>query len=378
MRWSSANNELDWGTLMPEVARRLLGEPQRIEAGGNTWRYGTYGSMAVNVGGERGGTWYDFEAAEGGGVLDLVATKLSSDRAGAVRWLKEQGLIASRSAGAPRIAPRVPPPKPKPQQKPVPTADLAAAILRVAVRADDTAARVYLAQRWTWPPPGIGPDLPPMVQWLPAAAVAGLPTWPGRGGRRDRMGLPAQTVGAVVFAFAVPGTPADAVSLVAVAADGRRLAWRQGKSLTFGPSRGRVFTARDDPGGSLWLVEGECDALALTLYGHGGVVRSVGGTSGYRVAGVAADPDNRPVVLVPDADHVGVAAVTSLLTGLPGRAVRLAPWPPPSDGDPARWLADRLVERVGIREDGGQDPASAVAGAWRDVLSDVARRNGLI
>ena len=50
----------DFAALLPDVARRLRGEPERIEAGGATWRYGSHGSLAVHVGGAwlaARGTW---------------------------------------------------------------------------------------------------------------------------------------------------------------------------------------------------------------------------------------------------------------------------------------------------------------------------------
>ena len=52
----------DFAALLPDVARLLLGDPPRIEAGGATWRYRGRGSLAVHVGGARAGTWRDHEA----------------------------------------------------------------------------------------------------------------------------------------------------------------------------------------------------------------------------------------------------------------------------------------------------------------------------
>ena len=122
------------------------------------------------------------------------------------------------------------------------------------------------------------------------------------------------------------------------------------------------------------LVEGEADALALAVTGAGGVVRAVLGTAGYR-AEAATDHERRPVVVVPDADHAGAAAVTKLLAAdLGGRSVRLAPWPAPPSGDPAEWLAEWLAERAAIREyDGGLPRIEADRAAWRDLLAAVDR-----
>ena len=117
-------------------------------------------------------------------------------------------------------APVVAPPAPKPR----PTADVAAAILAAAVPADDTPARAYLASRGTWPPLSTGPDLPPVVRWLPPDAWPHLPTWID-GGRERRLSPPRDGVtrlvagapppplcGAVVFELRRPGCAPDAVA----------------------------------------------------------------------------------------------------------------------------------------------------------------------
>ena len=187
--------------------------------------------------------------------------------------------------------------------KPSKTAPLAAAILAASVPADNTPARAYLAQRWTWPPLGIGPDLPASVCWC---SVADVP---------PRCGLPTDSAGVVVYVFRRPDDDdAPAVALEAVTSAGRLPSprWRR----TYGSRTGRVFEVPVAAGGAVVLVEGERDALALTL--TAGVVRAVGGTAGYRPT-AAADRAARAVVLVPDADHAGTAAVTRLLAGLPGR-----------------------------------------------------------
>ena len=407
----------DWPALLPDVARRLLGEPPRIEADGATWRYRAHGSLAVHVGGAQRGTFRDFEADVSGGTLRLVEHLADCDRAGALRYLADARLIAPSGApdapaaaatvesgtAAPRSLPEssvrrsVSDPRgpggawtrpesaapagagPGPQGgdsgRPAPTAEVAAAILAAAVPADDTPARVYLARRFTWPPLGTGPSLPPVVRWLPAAAVVDLPAWSTRDGAPRRLVLPADAAGCVVYRLAPPGArlaAADAVSIDAVTVDGELTAPRLRR--TYGAKTGHVFEARRRPGGAVVLVEGEADALALAVTGAGGVVRAVLGTAGYRPA-AAIDHERRPVVLVPDANHAGAAAVTKLLAAdLDGRAMRLAPWPAPATGDVAAWLAAELSERAGIREyDGALPRPDADRAAWRDLLAAVDR-----
>ena len=270
-----------------------------------------------------------------------------------------------------------------------PTIEVARAILTVAVPADDTPARIYLKRRGTWPPFGMGPDLPSSVRWLEAAAVEALPTWT-KNGKPRRLVLPTDAAGAVVFEFACPGQPPDGVSLTAVTVAGNRLLLGGEKTRTFGGQAGRVFEPRNIPGGHLWLVEGECDALALTLCGYGGVIRSVH-TGGYQLAALT-DPARRNVVLVPDCDvrgdEAGLRFYRQALEANMTRRVRL--WPPSEErlgavdthrigGDPADWLEGWFTERAGIREyDGGMSRADADATAWNDVLSAIRRGEKLI
>ena len=55
-----------------DVARVLLGEPNLVLSTRTQLRYGTHGSLAIEIAGDKRGTWYDHEHEVGGGVLDLV------------------------------------------------------------------------------------------------------------------------------------------------------------------------------------------------------------------------------------------------------------------------------------------------------------------
>ena len=59
--------QIDWQRIAPEVALQLLGEPSSKRS--HEWRYGTHGSLVVNV---DAGTWWDFENDKGGGLIDLI------------------------------------------------------------------------------------------------------------------------------------------------------------------------------------------------------------------------------------------------------------------------------------------------------------------
>ena len=190
MQMISAHPTVDWAGLLPAVARHLLGEPTRIESGGDTWRYRSRGSLVVHVTGERRGTWHDFEAGTHGGTLALIQHVKHLHKADALRWLEAEGLIEPRTGA--RSTPHRPPipsssmaPPPGTAPKRSKTVLLAAEILAAAVDADDTPARAYLAARCTWPPFGIGPNLPLAVRWCAARDVsssvrpAHCRRWPG-------------------------------------------------------------------------------------------------------------------------------------------------------------------------------------------------------
>ena len=91
--------KLDFDGLMESVALRLLGEPTQKR--GNEWRYGSRGSLSINL---ESGTWFDHEANEGGGVLDLIRRQ-GHERPEA--WLQSEAL-------GPRVISASEPTTPKP------------------------------------------------------------------------------------------------------------------------------------------------------------------------------------------------------------------------------------------------------------------------
>src|SRR3954454_12045851 len=78
---------------MRPVAAALLGEPNRHLSNGKELRYGSHGSLSVDL---EAGTWFDHENKVGGGVLDLVRRQLRCDRGAALDWLREKAIIAPR------------------------------------------------------------------------------------------------------------------------------------------------------------------------------------------------------------------------------------------------------------------------------------------
>jgi hypothetical protein len=74
--------------LMEPVARNLLGEPNKRLSKQDELPYGNRGSLAIDL---KKGTFYDHEANEGGGVLDLITRECPN--ADPLVWLRSEGLI---------------------------------------------------------------------------------------------------------------------------------------------------------------------------------------------------------------------------------------------------------------------------------------------
>src|SRR5262245_26206417 len=78
--------------LMDPLARRFFGEPNPhlSKKGANELRFGSNGSLKVDL---KNGRWFDFEANQGGGVLDLIKREVhcASERE-CFEWLEHEGL----------------------------------------------------------------------------------------------------------------------------------------------------------------------------------------------------------------------------------------------------------------------------------------------
>ena len=88
----------DLVSIAPPVCERLLGEPSSRSS--REWRWGRKGSFRLKL---DTGTWSDFQAEEGGGVLALVMREQRLDKAGALAWLEQQHRqdILSRNGACP-------------------------------------------------------------------------------------------------------------------------------------------------------------------------------------------------------------------------------------------------------------------------------------
>jgi hypothetical protein len=86
-----------------DVARHFFGTPNRALSKGSEMRYGSRGSLSVDI---KKGVWRDHETGEGGGTLDLVMREMKfSTRAEAAQWLEDEGFIRSDRSTEPKSKP---------------------------------------------------------------------------------------------------------------------------------------------------------------------------------------------------------------------------------------------------------------------------------
>ncbi len=87
---------------MADLAQSLLGAPNPGHSTRSQLRYGTKGSLAVEIAGPRAGRWYDHEAGVGGDGLELIRHHKGLSDAEARRWARDWiGDIQFRSASRP-------------------------------------------------------------------------------------------------------------------------------------------------------------------------------------------------------------------------------------------------------------------------------------
>lgn len=77
----------DIASYMGDVARRLLGEPNKALSTERELRYGSRGSLSVDL---DKGVWHDHEAGAGGGVLSLIERETKHPNGAAVEWMKAE------------------------------------------------------------------------------------------------------------------------------------------------------------------------------------------------------------------------------------------------------------------------------------------------
>lgn len=131
-----------------ELARELLGEPNRELSSAQQLRFGTKGSVAVETTGQDKGRWFDHEAGTGGAGLELIRHRLGlgekAARDWARKWLGEPDSGPSRKATLPAPA------SGSAQSEPPNGEDRAAKVAEIVRRTEplvSTPALTYLRKR---------------------------------------------------------------------------------------------------------------------------------------------------------------------------------------------------------------------------------------
>lgn len=90
----------DFADMIEPAAVNLLGEPNARLSNARELRWGRHGSFAVDV---SRGTWFDFEAGTGGGLLALVARETgAATTAACMDWLRAAGLLPGEAESVTR------------------------------------------------------------------------------------------------------------------------------------------------------------------------------------------------------------------------------------------------------------------------------------
>ena len=79
----------EFAQIIGPLAQSFFGEPNRVYSSEFELRYGSKGSFSVDL---RKGTWYDHEAGEGGGALDLVTRETQLTGPERLEWLEDPRL----------------------------------------------------------------------------------------------------------------------------------------------------------------------------------------------------------------------------------------------------------------------------------------------
>ena len=242
----------DFVSIAPAVVERLLGEPSSRSA--RELRWGRKGSFRLKL---DTGTWSDFEAGEGGGVLALVMREERLDKSGALAWLETQGFLSSSSgrdkigaygAVSGKTIARESPHSPAnqgsttmtPARSPKETLRWIRRQILPIADASDHPIRAWMRRRNLWRPEL---PLPPSLRWIAADAPVFRRTHSGAGA----IAFPLAPVSA--WRASYPDTPSPtAVQLVCIDAMAREqtirtpraIAWTSRSSATpdlpYGPS----------------------------------------------------------------------------------------------------------------------------------------------
>ena len=90
---NNGNSKADFAPLTHDVALALLGEPNPAYSSKTELRYGSKGSLAIDL---TKGVYHDHETDDSGGVLGLIQRERGVDKNEAITWLVDHGFIRAR------------------------------------------------------------------------------------------------------------------------------------------------------------------------------------------------------------------------------------------------------------------------------------------
>ena len=293
----------DWNAITEATARQLKGEPNQRLSSHRELRWGSRGSFKLTVAGEDIGSWYDWEAREGGrGAVGLAAYLLGTDRDGALDWLRQSGHLDGRPINSSPI------PRASTATVHRPTTDrsgLARSIWRsseIIPRVSAHPARRWFSKRHLWPEEL---PTPPMLRWIPA-----------RGAHMGAGSIVAMLSTPRAWSNEWPFVPAPTgVQAISVDEHGQPSLDRPPdkgglNKRTLGVANGAVCIIGNpvlsESGTPVRVAEGLADALAIAARYEGPVVAMIG-TSGMRNPEVTAWLATAPagVIIHADADQAG-------------------------------------------------------------------------
>lgn len=156
----------------PAVAEALLGPPNKALSSRSEWRWGSKGSLALELQGPKRGQWFDHEAGEGGGLLDLIQREKRCNFVDALAWARNW-TGADPDGGSVPAMPR--PAVPAPENDGTVDADEAATLAQrikaaqhiasACVPLGGTAGERYLVETRGIPAPAI--SWPDAIRWHP-------------------------------------------------------------------------------------------------------------------------------------------------------------------------------------------------------------------
>jgi len=227
------------------LAVELLAEPNRNHSSRRQWRWGTNGSLALEIGGPKRGLFKDFEAAdEGGDLFALIMRERRCNFRDAVTFARNWLGWADGQVPAGYSVPLAERDRQKAEREAAEAADREARIGKAqrlwsaAVPASGTVAERYLVQTRRIPTPSAG--------------------WPGsvrfHAGER-----------ALIVAMTTADGAVQAVQLVRLTRDAKKIAGTQERPTkqVNGPMDGAVIRLPGDPNGPLLIAEGPETGLSV-------------------------------------------------------------------------------------------------------------------